>query len=90
MGHARSAVIRAAQDARQTKRIQHVLCMGCTTDYNFLVTRSNTTNPRLWKLWASKQVGQRSGLEETMLRYREALVQKYAHLPKVRMMTPVQ
>jgi WD repeat and SOF domain-containing protein 1 len=74
----------SSRDVYHTKRMQRVFCVGYTSDHKYLLSGSDDTNVRLWKARASEKVGQLSAREETSLRYRDALVAKYAHLPEVK------
>lgn len=74
----------SARDVYHTKRMQRVFCVGYTSDHKYILSGSDDSNVRLWKARASEKVGQLSVREETSLRYRQALVQKYAHLPEVK------
>ena len=65
-------------------KMQRIFCMGYTSDHKYVLSGSDNTNGRLWKARASEKIGQLSAREETSLRYRDALVAKYAHLPEVK------
>ena len=73
-----------ARDVYHTKRMQRVFCVGYTPDHKYVLSGSDDTNIRLWKARSSERIGQLSAREDTSLRYRDALVQKYAHLPEVK------
>jgi len=73
-----------ARDVYHTKRMQRVFCVGYSPDHKYVLSGSDDTNIRLWKARSSERIGQLSAREETSLRYRDALVQKYAHLPEVK------
>ncbi|KAL9186394.1 hypothetical protein ACHAXT_005632 [Thalassiosira profunda] len=72
-----------ARDIYHTKRMQRVFCVGYTLDHKYILSGSDDTNIRLWKARSSEKVGQLSAREEASLQYRQALVQKYVHLPEV-------
>ena len=74
----------SSRDVYHTKRMQRVFCVGYTSDHKYVLSGSDDTNVRLWKARASEKIGQLSAREETSLRYRDALVAKYAHLPEVK------
>eukprot|EP00980_Cylindrotheca_fusiformis_P023526 scaffold10571_cov154-Cylindrotheca_fusiformis.AAC.4 len=73
-----------ARDIYHTKRMQRVFSVNFTMDNTFIVSGSDDTNLRLWKARASEKLGQLTTREERAMQYREALVQKYEHLPEVK------
>lgn len=82
--HAGSKSTGVARDIYHTKRMQRVFCVGYTLDHKYILSGSDDTNIRLWKARSSEKIGQLSAREETALQYRQALVQKYVHLPEVK------
>ena len=64
--------------------MQRVFCVGYTLDHKYILSGSDDTNIRLWKARSSEKIGQLSAREEASLQYRNALVQKYVHLPEVK------
>mmetsp|Transcript_16003 Transcript_16003/g.33566 ORF Transcript_16003/g.33566 Transcript_16003/m.33566 type:complete len:526 (+) Transcript_16003:226-1803(+) len=73
-----------ARDIYHTKRMQRIFSVAYTLDHKYILSGSDDTNIRLWKARSSEKVGQLSAREETSLQYRQALVQKYVHLPEVK------
>ena len=73
-----------SRDVYHTKRMQRVFCVGYTLDHKYILSGSDDTNVRLWKARSSEKIGQLSAREEASLQYRNALVQKYVHLPEVK------
>ena len=73
-----------ARDIYHTKRMQRIFCVGYTLDHKYILSGSDDTNLRLWKARSSEKIGQLSAREESSLQYRQALVQKYSHLPEVK------
>lgn len=73
-----------AREVYHTKRMQRIFCVGYTLDHKYILSGSDDTNLRLWKARSSEKIGQLSAREESSLQYRQALVQKYAHLPEVK------
>jgi|EP01082_Thalassiosira_pseudonana_P002002 WD repeat and SOF domain-containing protein 1 len=73
-----------ARDIYHTKRMQRIFCTAYTLDHKFILSGSDDTNIRLWKARSSEKMGQLSAREESSLQYRQALVQKYVHLPEVK------
>lgn len=82
--HAGSNATGVARDIYHTKRMQRVFAVGYTLDHKYILSGSDDTNIRLWKARSSEKIGQLSAREETSLQYRQALVQKYVHLPEVK------
>lgn len=82
--HAGSNATGVSRDVYHTKRMQRVFCVGYTLDHKYVLSGSDDTNIRLWKARSSEKIGQLSVREETSLQYRNALVQKYVHLPEVK------
>ncbi len=79
-----TTLLGSSRDVYHTKRMQRVFCVGYTSDHKYVLSGSDNTNVWLWKARTSEKIGQLSAREETSLRYRDALVVKYAHLPKVK------
>mmetsp|Transcript_4120 Transcript_4120/g.9357 ORF Transcript_4120/g.9357 Transcript_4120/m.9357 type:complete len:219 (-) Transcript_4120:29-685(-) len=73
-----------SRDVYHTKRMRRVFCVGCTLDHKYLLSGSDDTTIRMWKARSSEKIGQLLVREETSLQYRNALVQKYVHLPEVK------
>ncbi|KAL3941005.1 MAG: hypothetical protein SGARI_000754 [Bacillariaceae sp.] len=73
-----------ARDVYHTKRMQRVFTVNYSMDNTYIVSGSDETNLRLWKARASERLGQLTPREESAMRYRETLVNKYQHLPNVR------
>ncbi|KAL7443426.1 hypothetical protein ACHAXM_012087 [Skeletonema potamos] len=73
-----------ARDIYHTKRMQRIFCVGYTLDHKYILSGSDDTNIRMWKARSSEKIGQLSAREESSLQYRQALVQKYSHLPEVK------
>lgn len=83
-GHSAANSTGVARDVYHTKRMQRVFCVGYTQDHKYILSGSDDTNIRLWKARSSEKIGQLSAREEQSLQYRNALVQKYVHLPEVK------
>jgi WD repeat and SOF domain-containing protein 1 len=73
-----------ARDVYHTKRMQRVFTVNYSLDNTYIVSGSDDTNVRLWKARASERLGQLTPREESAMRYRETLIDKYQHLPNVR------
>jgi WD repeat and SOF domain-containing protein 1 len=73
-----------ARDTYHTKRMQRVFTVNYTMDNTYIITGSDDTNVRLWKARSNEKLGQLTPREESAMRYREALVKKYQHLPNVK------
>ena len=72
-----------ARDVYHTKRMQRVFTVNYSLDNTYIVSGSDDTNVRLWKARASERLGQLTPREESAMRYRESLINKYQHLPNV-------
>ena len=64
--------------------MQKVFTVNYTSDNNYVLSGSDDFNIRLWKARASEKIGQLSSREESAVRYRHALIQKYKNLPEVK------
>jgi WD repeat and SOF domain-containing protein 1 len=73
-----------AREIYHAKRMQRVFTVNFTMDNAFIVSGSDESNLRLWKARASEKLGQLTTREESAMRYREALIQKYEHLPEIK------
>lgn len=73
-----------AREIYHTKRMQRVFTVQYTADSTYVISGSDDTNLRLWKSQASDKIGQLTSREESALEYRNALVNKYKHLPQVK------
>ena len=72
-----------SRDVYHTKRMQHVFTVNYTADQRFIISGSDDTNLRLWKSSAHQVLKQTTIREENSIRYRQALIQKYQHVPTV-------
>lgn len=73
-----------ARDVYHTKRMQRVFTVNYTMDNTYIISGSDDTNVRLWKARSNEKLGQLTPREESAMRYRQALVKKYQHLPNVK------
>jgi len=73
-----------AREIYHTKRMQKVFTVNYTMDNKFIVSGSDDSNLRLWKVNASEKLGQLTTREQAATNYRQALVKKHQHLPEVR------
>lgn len=72
-----------SREIYHTKRMQRVFSVNYTLDNKFIVSGSDDSNLRLWKANASEQLGQLTTREESATRYRQALLNRYKHMPEV-------
>lgn len=72
-----------ARDIYHTKRMQRVFTVNYSLDNNYIISGSDDTNIRLWKARSSEKLGQLTPREESAMKYRNALIQKYEHMPAV-------
>jgi len=73
-----------SREMYHARRMQRVFTVNYSADNRYIISGSDDTNLRLWKAQASAQVGQATAREERAVRYRQALVKKYKHMPEVR------
>lgn len=73
-----------SRDLYTLKRMQRVWTVNYSSDDRYIVSGSDDSNLRLWKAHASEKIGQATSREERAVRYRQALVKKYQHMPEVR------
>ena len=73
-----------SRDVYHTKRMQHVFCVRYSMDSKYILSGSDDGNLRLWKTHASEKVEETSHREKAAHEYREALKQRYAHMPELR------
>ena len=73
-----------SREMYHARRMQRVFTVNYSADNRYIVSGSDDTNLRLWKAQASAQIGQVTAREERAVRYRQALVKKYKHMPEVR------
>lgn len=73
-----------ARDIYHTKRMQRVFTVNYTMDNTYIVSGSDDTNVRLWKARSNEKLGQLTTREEAAMQYRQALIQKYQHLPQIK------
>mmetsp|Transcript_24382 Transcript_24382/g.29925 ORF Transcript_24382/g.29925 Transcript_24382/m.29925 type:complete len:163 (+) Transcript_24382:74-562(+) len=76
-----------ARDLYYTKRMQRVFAVGISADSKYIVSGSDDTNIRLWRVNASENSGVKTPREENALEYRAALLKKHSHLPEVSKIT---
>ena len=73
-----------SRDLYFTKRMQRVFSVNYTADNTYILSGSDDTNLRLWKVRASEKVGAvLAPREQRSLHYRQALLSKYKHMPEV-------
>ncbi|GKY91586.1 hypothetical protein MPSEU_000130500 [Mayamaea pseudoterrestris] len=73
-----------SRDIYHTKRMQRIFTVQYTMDSSFIISGSDDSNLRLWKSKASEPLGQKTAREEASLQYRQALIQRYQHLPEIK------
>ncbi|EDO06874.1 Sof1-like domain family protein [Babesia bovis T2Bo] len=73
-----------SRDAYFNRRMQNVLCCRYSLDGKFVCTGSSDMSVRIWKADASQKLGTITHREEAALNYRNALQEKYKHVPEIR------
>jgi WD repeat and SOF domain-containing protein 1 len=74
----------STREIYHAKRMQRVFTVNYSMDNAYIVSGSDDTNLRLWKARASEKLGQLTPREEGAMKYREALIRKYEHLPGIK------
>lgn len=73
-----------SRDVYHTKRQARVHAVAWTPDNNYILSGSDEGNVRLWRAYASKRQGIKSGTERQKLEYDDTLKERYKHMPEVR------
>eukprot|EP01035_Chromulina_nebulosa_P020414 gene20414-26492_t len=73
-----------SRDLYHTKRMQRLFCINYSTDSQFLLSGSDDTNIRIWKVEASKPLGVNAGRKERKERYLDTLKNKYKQMPEIK------
>ncbi|XP_058218674.1 uncharacterized protein LOC131329526 isoform X2 [Rhododendron vialii] len=73
-----------SREIYHTKRMQRVFCAKFSCDGSYVISGSDDTNLRLWKANASEQLGVLLPRERKNHEYREAVKNRYKHLPEVK------
>mmetsp|Transcript_28016 Transcript_28016/g.80780 ORF Transcript_28016/g.80780 Transcript_28016/m.80780 type:complete len:446 (-) Transcript_28016:231-1568(-) len=73
-----------SRDVYHTKRMQRVLCCHFSPDARFVLSGSEDANIRVWKAKSDQKLGVLSERERQSQAYREALKEKFQHLPEVK------
>jgi len=64
--------------------MQRVLCCHFTPDSRFVLSGSEDSNIRVWKVKADQKLGVLNDREKHAVAYREQLVTKFSRLPEIR------
>ena len=73
-----------SRDVYHTKRMQHVFCVGFTTDSRYVLSGSDDANVRVWRSNASERSNVKSSRERAKLNYDQKLKDRYKYMPEVR------
>jgi WD repeat and SOF domain-containing protein 1 len=64
--------------------MQHVFCVGYSSDSRFVLSGSDDTNIRIWKNNAAESLGTNAGRQERRLRLDNTLKKRFAHMPEIK------
>lgn len=73
-----------SRDAYFNRRMQNVLSCRYSLDGNYVCTGSSDMCVRIWKSEASRKLGPATRREAAALNYREALQERFGHLPEIK------
>jgi WD repeat and SOF domain-containing protein 1 len=73
-----------SREIYHTKRMQRVFAVRFSCDGSYVISGSDDTNLRLWKAKASEQLGVLLPRERKSHEYKEAVMNRYKHLPEVK------
>ena len=73
-----------SREVYYTKRMQRVFSVAVSSDSTFLLSGSEDTNIRLWKMDASKSLGIVSARKERKELLGDAIKKRYAHMPEIK------
>merc|ERR1712187_753054 len=73
-----------SRDVYHAKRMQRVLCCCFTPDSRFVLSGSEDSNIRVWKVKADQKLGVLNDREKHAVAYREKLVEKFSRLPEIK------
>uniref|UniRef100_A0A7S1XXE0 Sof1-like protein domain-containing protein n=1 Tax=Phaeomonas parva TaxID=124430 RepID=A0A7S1XXE0_9STRA len=73
-----------SKECYHARRMQRVFCVNYSADARFVISGSDDTNLRIWKADANESLGPRASREIRSREYRDALKNKFAHMPEIR------
>jgi WD repeat and SOF domain-containing protein 1 len=73
-----------SRDIYHTKRMQRVFCVKFTTDSKYILSGSDDTNIRLWRVNASDRANIKSSKQRAKLEYDAALKERFKHMPEIK------
>eukprot|EP01135_Chromosphaera_perkinsii_P000562 Nk52_evm24s123 gene=Nk52_evmTU24s123 len=73
-----------SREIYHTKRMQRIFKVLVSADAKYLLSGSDETNIRLWKMDAAEKLGTKSARERSHLEYQEALKEKFKYHPEVK------
>lgn len=76
-----------SREVYHTKRMQKIFAVKFSMDGKFVLSGSDDGNVRLWKANAAEKLGVLTVREKNALKYKDALQERYQHMPEVNRIT---
>jgi WD repeat and SOF domain-containing protein 1 len=73
-----------SREIYHSKRMQRIFSVSCSADNKYLLSGSDDTNIRIWKLQASERLSTLLPRQRNTANYRKKLKEKYQHAPEIR------
>jgi WD repeat and SOF domain-containing protein 1 len=64
--------------------MQRIFCVNYSADAQFVLSGSDDTNIRIWKVEASKSLGLLAGRQERKERYMDTIKKRFSHMPEIK------
>lgn len=73
-----------SREIYHTKRMQHVFVAKFTMDSKYIISGSDDTNVRIWRVQAHDRASVKLAKQRTKMEYDDALKEKYKHMPEIK------
>lgn len=73
-----------SREIYHSKRMQRIFSVSCSADNKYVLSGSDDTNVRVWKLQASERLSALLPRQRNTANYRKKLKEKYQHAPEIR------